>query len=248
MALTIHSASAQKEEHAVKRALIAVTKRPQAGQTKTRLCPPLSPRQAAELYSGFIVDTLALMARVDRVEPVVAYAPATAESYFRELAGPHFLLMPQVGNELGQRLNHVLNRCLEMGYDQVAVMNSDSPTMPPHYLRQAFGSLDKPAVDVVLGPTDDGGYYLIGLKRPCPRLFDVTMSTPTVLQETLALARAQGLRTECLPTWYDVDTVQDLRRLVAELANLPEDVASATRRFLMEWQGSGRQGLPLAEE
>jgi len=220
----------------VNRALIAVAKRPQAGRTKTRLCPPLSPQQAAELYSCFMVDTLALMARVDSVDPIVAYAPLSAETYFRQRVAPSFALLPQVGKELGERLNHVLNRCLDMGYEQVAVMNSDSPTMPRHHLRQAFALLDRPEVDVVLGPTDDGGYYLIGLKRPCPRLFDVTMSTTSVLQETLALARAEGLRVECLPSWYDVDTVHDLNRLVAELASLPEDVAPETRRFLKRWQ------------
>jgi rSAM/selenodomain-associated transferase 1 len=225
----------------VRRALIVVAKRPRAGQTKTRLCPPLSPQQAAELYACFMVDTLALMTEVDSVDPVIAYAPHTDETYFRELAGTAFSLLPQVGDSLGVRLNHVLNRCLAMGYDQVVVMNSDSPHMPPQHLREAFAQLEEAAVDVVLGPTDDGGYYLIGLKRPCPPLFDVTMSTPTVLQETLALARAEGLGTACLPAWYDVDTVHDLQRLINELADLPPDVAVATRRFLMQWQ-EGQDG------
>ncbi len=232
----------------MRRALIVVAKRPQAGQTKTRLCPPFSPQQAARLYSSFIADTLALMTRVDSVDPIVAYAPPSAEEYFRERVTSGFSLLPQVGNTLGQRLDQVLSRCLSMGYDQVAVMNSDSPTMPPQHLRQAFAHLEKPTVDVVLGPTDDGGYYLIGLKRPCPRLFDVTMSTPTVLQETLALARAEGLHVECLPTWYDVDTVRDLSRLIAELADLPDDVAPATRRFLAQWQGQKPAALPVAED
>lgn len=230
-----------------KRALIVVAKRPQAGQTKTRLCPPLSLQEAAELYACFMADTLALMRRVDSVEPIIAYAPRSAEAYFRELVTPDFQLLPQVGKSLGQRLNQVLNRCLSMGYHQVAVMNSDSPTIPPGYLRQAFTLLDRESVDVVLGPTDDGGYYLIGLKRPCPMLFDVTMSTPTVLQETLDLARAEGLRAECLQVWYDVDTVHDLQRLEAELAGLPEHVAAATRRFLKWWRGLGRHRQSSSE-
>jgi rSAM/selenodomain-associated transferase 1 len=238
----------EKEEHAVKRALIMVAKRPEAGLTKTRLSPPLSPQQAAELYACFILDTVALMTRLDSIDPIVAYAPRSAEAYFRERVTKAFALLPQVGNGLGERLNHVLNRCLQVGYDQVAVMNSDSPTMPPHYLHQAFAALDNPAVDVALGPTDDGGYYLIGLKRPCTRLFDVKMSTPTVLQETLALARAEGLRAECLPTWYDVDTVHDLKRLTGELANLPAEVAMATRGFLMQWQGQEPTDLPVAQD
>jgi rSAM/selenodomain-associated transferase 1 len=237
-----------REKRVLTRALIVVAKRPQAGRTKTRLCPPLSPQQAAELYSCFIADTLALMARVDSVDPIVAYAPRSAGAYFRERVTSAFSLLPQVGNTLGQRLNQLLSRCLSMGYDQVVVMNSDSPTMPPQYLHQAFSWLDKPEVDVVLGPTDDGGYYLIGLKRPCPRLFGVTMSTPTVLQETLALARAEGLQAACLPIWYDVDTVHDLQRLIGELAGLPEEVAKATREFLMQWRDQEPTSLPGAPD
>jgi glycosyltransferase A (GT-A) superfamily protein (DUF2064 family) len=127
----------------------------------------------------------------------------------------------------------VIARCLQEGYGQAVVMDSDSPTLPLACLRQAFQTLDDPATDVVLGPCDDGGYYLIGLKSPCPALFrGITMSTPTVATETMERARNQGLRTFCLPRWYDVDIYADLTRLIEELRFLPDALAPNTREFL----------------
>jgi glycosyltransferase A (GT-A) superfamily protein (DUF2064 family) len=114
-------------------------------------------------------------------------------------------------------------------------MDSDSPTLPPKYLKQALERLEDENVDVVVGPCEDGGYYLIGLKHPCSALFNVVMSTPTVLQETLQRARGQGLRTACLPTWYDIDTPEDLERLRRELASLPAHTAPRTRQLLLSW-------------
>ena len=116
----------------------------------------------------------------------------------------------------------------------VAAVNSDGPTLPLAYLAGAFQELGKEA-DVVLGPSDDGGYYLIGLKRPAPRLLrEVQMSTSHVTTDTLALAAEEGLKVALLPTWYDVDDAQSLARLKAELATAPPEVAPHTRAFLGE--------------
>jgi rSAM/selenodomain-associated transferase 1 len=216
----------------MKRALIVVAKEPRPGNSKTRLVPPLSPQEAALLYSCMLTDTLGVMMDVDGVDRVLAYTPQEAQQYFRDVLPPGFELTAQRGDSLGERLDHVLCTHLEAGYGQAVVMDSDSPTLPPDYVQQAFQQLDRADVDVVLGPTEDGGYYLIGLKRPCAALFEVVMSTPTVLQETLELARAQGLRAACLPVWYDVDTPEDLERLRRELEALPERVGEFTRRLL----------------
>jgi glycosyltransferase A (GT-A) superfamily protein (DUF2064 family) len=111
-------------------------------------------------------------------------------------------------------------------------MNSDGPTLPLHHLAAAFEALSD-HTDVVLGPSDDGGYYLIGLRQPAPRLLrEVQMSTPRVTADTLALAEAEGLRVKLLPVWYDVDDIESLRRLRDELAATPVHVASHTRSFL----------------
>lgn len=212
--------------------LIVVAKRPAAGQTKTRLCPPLDAQQAAALYECFLHDTLATIRRVPEVRRVIGYLPDGAAPYFRTLA-PDFALSPQRGADLGERLDDLLSAALAAGAPKAVVMSSDSPTLPAGYVGQAFTLLD--THDVVLGPADDGGYYLIGLRQPQPRLLrDVTMSTPFVLRETMAVAEALRLRTALLPGWYDVDTVEDLRRLRAELAEAPAEVAAYTRAFLAE--------------
>jgi rSAM/selenodomain-associated transferase 1 len=219
------------------RALIVVSKRPEAGKTKTRLSPPLTGQQAAELYHCFLLDTLDLMLEAAIARPVLAYTPDEALPFFRELVPPGFDLVPQVGADLGARLYNVLSCYLQGDYGQAVVMDSDSPTLPVAVLKQAFRELDDPAVDVVLGPCEDGGYYLIGLKAPCASLFrDIPMSTPQVTAETLSRAREEGLRVVQLPTWYDVDVYADLQRLDEELRSLPGDRARRTRAFLPESQ------------
>jgi uncharacterized protein len=215
------------------KALFVVAKQPAAGQTKTRLCPPLDGATAAALYACFLRDTLALMDQVAGVQRTIAYLPEEAAGYFRDLA-PAMNLTPQRGADLAARLDRLLTDALTGGAQQAVVMDSDSPTLPAAYIAQAFALLDG-SYDVVLGPCDDGGYYLIGLKQPQPRLFhEVTMSTPTVVRDTLAVAAELGLQTALLPPWYDVDTVAELARLREELAEAAPEIAPQTRRFLAQ--------------
>ena len=212
-------------------ALLTIAKRPAPGQAKTRLTPPLSPEQAAAFYECLLADTLDLIRRVPGVQPAIAYLPAGGEDYFAALA-PDFDLILQEGSDLGARLDHALAYYLGLGYQRAAIMNSDGPTLPLAHLIRAFHLLRGDA-DVVLGPSDDGGYYLIGLKRPAPRLLrEVRMSTPWVLRDTLALAAEEGLHVALLPAWYDVDDAADLARLIAELAGASPEVAPRTRAFL----------------
>jgi len=220
--------------------LLVVAKQPVAGQTKTRLCPPLTHNQAAELYDCFLRDTLSIMRHVPDVRRVIGYLPEDAQDYFRQLA-PDMELSPQRGISLGERLDHLLTEALHGGSQRAVIMDSDSPTLPSAYLCQALDELAN--ADVVLGPTHDGGYYLIGVKQPQPKLLrDVQMSTPRVLADTLALAEASGLTVSLLPTWYDVDTVEELRQLEGEMASLRVNgTAVATRRWLsqMNWKNPG---------
>lgn len=213
--------------------LLVVAKKPTPGQTKTRLCPPLTPAQAAGLYDCFLCDTLDTMRKVPGVHCVIGYLPEDALSYFHQLA-PDMGLTCQRGASLGERLDHLLTETLAVGSERVVVMDSDSPTLPVDYISQAFERLAD--VDVVLGPTRDGGYYLIGLKQPQPHLLrQVKMSTPHVLTDTLALAEATGLSVSLLPTWYDVDTIADLHQLDREIASLSVNGnAAATRRWLSQ--------------
>ena len=215
------------------KALVVMAKRPFPGQTKTRLVPPFSLEQAAALYESFLKDTLELARAAADITPFVAYAPSNREtaSYFRHLA-PDFELIPQTGPTLGERLDGVLTDLLDKGFDQVAAVNSDSPTLPPAYLDEAFNRLEDPDTDVAIGPCDDGGYYLIGWKRPHPRLvLEVQMSTDHVLADTLAIADEDRLIVSSLPPWYDVDDLADLRRIESDLLDSPHR-AIHTRRFV----------------
>jgi rSAM/selenodomain-associated transferase 1 len=211
-------------------ALLTVAKRPAAGQTKTRMTPPLAPGTAAALYECFLKDTLSLMRLVPATQQVIAYLPQGEENYFQGLA-PGFELLLQNGSDLGSRLNHATTHFLAQGYRKVVIMDSDSPTLPVEHLVEAFDVLDD--FDLSLGPCEDGGYYLIGLKQPAPRLLvDVQMSTPYVVDETLALAAEEDLSVHMLPEWYDVDDAAELVRLKHELAGLPANIAVHTRAIL----------------
>ena len=205
--------------------LIIMAKQPHAGAVKTRLCPLLTPAQAAALYSAFLRDTIALVAaaaQLAAVTPALAYAPADAAAYFRALVPDSFVLLPQLGANLGERLGNLPAQAQALGFAAVAMISSDSPTLPPALVARAFAELARPAVDVVLGPCTDGGYYLIGLHAPQPALFTgITWSTDQVTAQTLAAAAGAELRVALLPPWYDTDTVDDLIRLQVDLADDP---------------------------
>jgi rSAM/selenodomain-associated transferase 1 len=214
-------------------ALIVVAKEPVPGQTKTRLCPPFQPESAAELYHCLMLDTLALMARLDGVDCTVAYTPSGARGYFQRLVPNHFRLVPQQGADLGERLANALAHHFQMGYRRAVIMNSDGPTLPLAHLEQAFSGLDQ--ADVTLGPGHDGGYYLIGLKKLYSELFEgISWSTEQVIPQTLAICRRLGLKVHKLPEWYDVDVAADLERLRHDLVQGSE-VAPHTWAFLQRW-------------
>lgn len=212
------------------RALLLIARRPEPGRAKTRLTPHLSRAQAAALYDAFLKDSLDTCQSVPGVSLFVLYAPARSSEYFRALA-PGFALMPQRGRDLGQRLHNAFTCCFAAGFRQAAVLASDSPTLPAGHVACAFSLLDE--ADVAFGPAEDGGYYLVALSRPHPRLFaGVRMSTSSVLRDSIAIARDAGLRVALLPEWRDIDTAEDLERLSNELEITPPDVAPHTRACL----------------
>ena len=214
----------------MKRALLVVSKRPAPGQTKTRLTPPLTADEAADIYECFLRDTLEVARAVPGVTRILAYLPEDQAEYFERLA-PDFERIPQVGVSLGERLDYALTRCLSDGFAQAVIMDSDSPTLPAAFVARAFELLDY--ADVTIGPCEDGGYYLIGMTRPQPRLLrEVEMSTPHVAWDTCVLAMQSHLRVELLPEWYDVDTGRDLGHLIEELRGTMNGRAPHTRCFV----------------
>ncbi len=200
--------------------LVMMARRPEVGRVKTRLCPPLTPEQAVMLYTAFLHDLVELLRRIPAVHPLIAYTPDTAGDYFAALA-PDIARRPQRGIDLSARLATITTDLFDEGAPAIVIIGSDSPTLPGAYIEEAFAALTNGA-DLVLGPADDGGYYLVGLRRPIPTLFtNVVMSTPTVLHDTLVIAEQLGLRTTLLAPWYDVDTFADLERLYADPEPLP---------------------------
>jgi rSAM/selenodomain-associated transferase 1 len=141
--------------------------------------------------------------------------------------------MPQQGDGLGDKMAACFSQSFDLGYRRVLLTGSDLPTLPPDYLQQAVTLIAKPQVDVVLGPSKDGGYYLIGLRQLHRALFDnMCWSTGTVLAETVQRAEANGLRVARLPRWYDIDTPADLKRLQTNLTRQAHSVCRHTQQFL----------------
>ena len=215
-------------------AVLIMAKAPRAGAVKTRLCPPLSSEEAAQLYRGFLLDKIEQVKALEGISPAIAYAPPEGKAFFQALA-PGFLLFPQQGQDLGSRLANSFEQLFAMGFAGVLAIDSDTPTLPTAYLQQAIGLLRGPDGDVVVGPSEDGGYYLIGLREPHREIFEgMPWSTPQVLPETARRAQAKGLGLAMLPPWFDVDVAGDLERLQESLADASANVARHTRRFFQD--------------
>jgi rSAM/selenodomain-associated transferase 1 len=204
-----------------------------AGTVKTRLVPPLTPEEAAMLNTCCLADVAANIAAAAAQAPIqgfVAYDPLGSEQFFRDLLPVGFKLLPPrtpgrppaeggcSGGTLGRSLLHAVGDLLAAGYGSVCLVNADSPTLPTDLLVRAVRSLAEPGDRVVLGPAADGGYYLIGLKRFHPRLFEaIDWSTERVYRQTLMRADEIGLPVASLPEWYDVDDALTFAILVQEL-------------------------------
>jgi len=211
--------------------VVIMAKMPQAGTVKTRLCPPLSPVEATALYESFLRDKIAQIRALRGVTPALAYTPLESRAFFEALA-PDFVLLPQQGADLTARLLHTFQHLFTVGYTGVIATDSDSPTLPVACLEQAVAHCASPQTELVLGPSDDGGYYLIGLRQLHRTLFeDMPWSTSVVYVETLRRAAAQGLRVASLPAWFDVDTATDLARLRNDIAQMGAGAPQHTQQF-----------------
>jgi rSAM/selenodomain-associated transferase 1 len=204
---------------------------PTLGSVKTRLSPALPPRLATALHAGLVADTLAVALEASHGQVTVFWADAPT-------GGATFGLLPdgieerhQRGADLGERLAHAFAGLLASPGDRALIVGTDCPEITPGLLRRAISALERH--DVVIGPAADGGYYLIGLARPAPALFErVAWGTASVLMETLERARASGLTTARLEVLNDVDSPADLARLLALLSAGGEPRVPATRAAL----------------
>jgi rSAM/selenodomain-associated transferase 1 len=206
-------------------ALVLFAKAPIPGQVKTRLCPPLTDDEAASLHGSFVLDALersgqaairGVAKHAPRFDRFVACSPSSNHVFFKILEERHGVhLLDQVGDDLGARMEQTLVEMFRIGYQRAVIVGTDLPALPESVYEEAFNLLA--GHDLVLGPSLDGGYYLIGLSRTAPELFrHIPWSTPDVLRCTQTKAHALGLTTALLSQQRDVDTIGDVLALIEE--------------------------------
>jgi len=253
-------------------ALGVMTKAPRAGEVKTRLVPPLTHDEAAQLNSSFLRDLAAAIsaaigetacsssrrsldgaaggqaATVRIARGVGVYTPQGTEAAYENILPEEFFLIAQRGHNFGDRLIFAAEDLFKVGFASVCLINSDSPTVPAENFSQAVELLQLPGDRIVLGPSDDGGYYLIGLKKLHREMFErIDWSTERVLGQTLQRAAQIGVEAKLLPAGYDVDDWATLERLCNELlgenSSRAHGIAPNTRKFLadiIKQEGRGR--------
>lgn len=220
-------------------ACVIMAKQPQVGRTKTRLCPPLTLQEAADLSECLLLDTIALVSQLPGIDLALAITPPTSQAYFTRVTPPGTRLLQVEGEHIGACLAQALEALLDLGYRKALAINADGPSLPAEYIHQAANSLDR--ADLVLGPGEDGGYYLVGMQRLHAGIFaGIAWSTTRVLDQTLQRSHALGLSVALTPPWYDIDTMMELERLNKELRVLPADRLTNTRRFLAGFNQDAR--------
>lgn len=199
------------------RALVVMARAPKPGRVKTRLCPPLTGEEAAGFYECLLQDSLRRLSSTPQWDAWVGYTHGS-RGYFRPNEGRGFSLLRQRGDSLGVRMHALFLELFDLGYRSVILVGSDIPGITRKAVERAFWSLETQRCDVVIGPTHDGGYYLIGLRRPVVALFqNIAWSSVDVLEQTLTKAADLGLRVATVRSAYDVDVVSDLERLWVDL-------------------------------
>lgn len=192
-------------------AIIVMAKVPRAGEVKTRLRPFLTAEQCASLAVCFLKDTVANAAKISS-NIIVAFAPPEQRTEIESLLPDEIVFIEQHGSNLGERLKSAIKDAENLGFNSIITIGTDSPTLPLKTLQSAVESFLEPAADLVLGATKDGGYYLIGLRKSIPEIFEnVSWSSANVYRETIEKAKSVGIENLIeLPAWYDVDVPADL--------------------------------------
>jgi uncharacterized protein len=195
-------------------ALAVMAKAPVAGQVKTRLLSSFTAEEAAELSRSLIVDQLNHLQELDTTDFYLAFAPDDAQLLMEKLAPSCFHLFPQQGDDLGWRMAAVFERLFQMGHKNITLIGGDLPPVPLGFFEQAYAFLESSKKRVVLGPSRDGGYYLVGCNQPTPEMFrGMSWSHSEVLTETQSKLASLKVDYHLLPLWFDIDTADDLRHL-----------------------------------
>lgn len=222
------------EEQGMDTAVVVMARYPTPGQTKTRLARTLGDDKTVHLYRAFLSD-LALHHANQPYTLCWTYTPddvdyqTLIETLASSVPVQHMRYFPQQGADLGERLHYAFHRAHDQGYHNTIVIGSDSPQIRPETIAYARAALNE--ADVVIGPSDDGGYYLLGMKRPYDVFTNIPMSTSSVTAMTIEAAQRQGLRVQSIETLFDVDEMPDLERLAALLTS-DRSLAPVTAAYL----------------
>ncbi len=213
---------------------VVMVKAPRAGAVKTRLMPALSGMDAARLAACFAQDVVANVRRIVQ-QVIVAYAPADGRRALEQLLPyKNLLWLEQQGDDLGARLEAAARDAATRGFGPIIIVGTDSPTLPDSFIETAIASLAANISDIVLAPTDDGGFCLVGIRECRGGLFqNIQWSTPLAHEQTAGNATRLKLRSLILSRWYDVDTYADLLRLRNEM--LTDGAARKRAPFTYEW-------------
>ena len=197
-------------------ALAVMAKAPIPGLVKTRLAPPFTLEQAAEFYRALLLDQLEHLAALRIADLYVAFTPSDAAALIESVTPAGYRCFPQCGDDLGERMSYVFAELWRRGHRNLVLIGSDLPPVPLETLHSAFAQLSAEPNRVVLGPSRDGGYYLVGMNQPAPHIFSgMTWSHERVLAETTEKLIDLGIDFRLLPEWFDIDTVGDIARLQA---------------------------------
>ena len=216
----------------MKKALIVFAKQPVPGAVKTRLTSLLTSEEAARLYQAFLEDALAQYQALDVAVRLYLSPPPTEHPLY---VPEGVVVKAQRGEGLGERMLMAFVESFAAGHEQLVLIGTDHPTLPTAFIEHAFEALAE-RLSICIGPSDDGGYYLLGMNAFYPQLFeDMLYSHPEVFGETVQRASDTRAKLTILPTWYDVDTPETLLRLVADLERTTEG-AERTRAVVADLQ------------
>ncbi len=197
-------------------AIIIFAKAPVPGEVKTRMCPPLSPDEAASLHGSMVMDTVERTQSLREFDIFLTCTPSMEHPFFQTLAARHRIqLCDQAGEDLGQRMDYALTTIFNHGYAYALLVGTDTPTLSSRHYHHAKEALQ--TTDVVFGPTKDGGYYLVGTKHAIPELFAaIPWSTDSVLAQSQSRAERMGLAVGLLALERDIDTFDDVQAFLQE--------------------------------
>lgn len=213
-------------------AIVMFSKATEPGKVKTRLTSHMSDLEAAFFHEAFVLDTLDSLSALNNSDRYLACHPDKEHSFFKELE-ESFDIKPfnQRGEDLGKRMKNAFLYLRGEGHKEIVIIGSDSPTLPVEILNEAFQRLKKD--ELVIGPSLDGGYYLIGISGNVPDLFSgIDWGTDKVFEETLKKAKDSGLDFSVLPFWYDIDTIKELRFMKIHLDSMNEERCTRTREMI----------------